>query len=413
MTGATGNSIPNRRNVGLLAVSQGLFQSVQSMGIATSPLAGYALLGDDKSLATLPIFLNHAGIMMTTIPASLLMDRIGRRAGFSIGALLGLAFGLLAAYAVFVQSFLLLCVATLLQGSAASFAWYYRFAAADSAPPEYKAKAISLVMAGGVIAGLVGPQLAKWSVGWFAPVMFAGVYVSIALIAILSLAIIQGVSIPRLTASERAQGGRPLSEIARSQTFATALLTSMLGYGVMTLMMSSTPLAMQACGFKFADSATVIQVHVVAMFLPSFVTGHLIARFGTLQIVAVGAVIQAGCALVNLAGIDFWNFLVANLLVGLGWNFTFVGGTTLLTTTYRPAERARVQAAHDFCVYATTAMAAGLAGFLHSKAGWTTLNIAALPLMGIIIASTLLLLRHQRHSVAAVPVGGGGTPSDR
>ncbi|HRD76058.1 MAG TPA: MFS transporter [Hyphomicrobiaceae bacterium] len=398
--------MPNKRNVGLLAVSQGLFQSVQSMGIATSPLAGYALLGEDKSLATLPIFLNHAGIMLTTIPASLLMDRIGRRAGFSIGAILGILFGGLAAYAVFVQSFTLLCVATLIQGSAAAFAWYYRFAAADAAPPDYKAKAISLVMAGGVIAGLVGPQLAKWSVNWFAPVVFAGVYVTIALIGLLSLIVVQFVRIPRLTASERAEGGRPLSEIARSQTFLTALITSMLGYGVMTLLMSSTPLAMQACGFKFEDSATVIQAHVVAMFLPSFFTGHLITRFGTLPIIAAGAIIQTGCAIVNLMGIDFWNFLIANLLVGLGWNFTFVGGSALLTTTYRPAERARVQAAHDFCVYSTTAIAAGLAGFLQQKAGWTVVNIAALPLMAVIVTAAMLLARRQRLEAGlAAPTG--------
>ena len=350
-----------RRNVALLAAGQALFMSTQAMGIATTPLAGHALLGADKSLSTLPIFLNHAGIMLTTIPASLLMGRIGRRAGFSIGAILAVLFGLVATYAIYVRSFELLCVAALLQGSAAAFAWYYRFAAADASPPEFKAKAISYVMAGGIVAGLVGPQLAKWTVDWFAPVTFMGVYVTITIVALISLELQQWLRIPPLSAADKAAGGRPMSEIIRQPAYITAVIASMFGYGVMTLVMSATPLAMLACGFQFGHSATVIQVHIIAMFLPSFFTGHLIQRFGVLTIIATGALIQVGCAVVNLAGVDFSNFMIANALVGLGWNFTYVGGSTLLTTTYTPGERARVQASHDFLVYFTTATAAALA----------------------------------------------------
>jgi len=175
-----------------------------------------------------------------------------------------------------------------------------------------------------------------------------------------------------------------------------AIISSMFGYGVMTLVMSATPLAMLDCGFHFADSATVIQVHIIAMFAPSFFTGHLIQRFGVLNIIALGALIQVGCALTNLAGIEFANFLIANLLVGLGWNFAYVGGSTLLTRTYRPSERARVQASHDFIVYATTATAAALAGFLQQKAGWTMINLAALPMMAIVIATALFLGMRER-----------------
>ncbi|MGE0698747.1 MAG: MFS transporter [Hyphomicrobiaceae bacterium] len=386
-----------RRNVALLAVAQALFMCTQSMGIATTPLAGHSLLGVDKSLATLPIFLNHAGIMLTTIPASLLMGRIGRRAGFSIGACLAIVFGLVAAYAVVIRRFDLLCVSALLQGSAAAFAWYYRFAAADTSPDAFKPKAISYVMAGGIAAGFIGPEIAKRTVDWFAPVTFMGVYVAIAITGALSLVLMQALRIPRLTAAERAEGGRPLLEIMRQPTYIAALISSMFGYGVMTLVMSATPLAMLACGFHFGDSATVIQVHIIAMFLPSFFTGNLIARFGVLPIIATGALIQVGCALVNLAGIDFANFLIANALVGLGWNFTYVGGSSLLTRTYRPAERARVQASHDFVVYATTATAAALAGFLQQKSGWAAINLAALPLMGIVMATALWLgLRERR-----------------
>jgi len=385
------------RNVWILAVTQALFMSVQTMGISVTPLAGYMLLGENKSLATLPIFLQHAGIMATTIPASFLMARIGRRYGFTVGATLSIICGVMGATAIFIRSFELLCCATFVQGMAAAFAWYYRFAAADLASPATRAKAISYVMAGGVAAGFLGPELAKWTVDWFSPVTFAGVYVAMALTSVVSLVLLQALDIPGLTSTQVAEGGRPIGQIARQPAFRAALVSSMFGYGVMTLVMSSTPLAMLACGYGFAHSATVIQGHAIAMFLPSFFTGSLINRFGVTRIIAAGAVIQIGCAVVNLAGVDFWNFFFANLLVGLGWNFTYVGGTTLLTSTYQPAERAKVQAAHDFTVYATTATAAALAGVLHSQVGWAVVNMAAIPLMLIIIATvTWLSVQQQR-----------------
>ncbi len=393
---------PNiRRNVMLLAVCQALFMCVTTMAIATTPLAGYALLGVDKTLATLPLVLYHAGIMITTIPASLLMARIGRRAGFSIGALISIVSGMISTAAIFQQDFVWLCVGAILMGSSGAFAWYYRFAAADASDEAYRPKAISLVMAGGVLAGFLGPQTAKYAVDWFNPVTFAGVYVMVIVYSALAFLVIQGLRIPNLTAAERKAGGRPMREIMRQPIFIVAIISSMFGYGVMTLVMSATPLAMLACGFKFDASATVIQAHVIAMFLPSFFTGHLIARFGVLTIIATGAFIQIGCALVNLAGIDFMNFFIANVLVGIGWNFTYVGGSTLLTKTYQPAERAKVQASHDFMVYATTATAAGLSGVLHANVGWTVVNIAALPMMAIVMLAALWLARHQSRATMA------------
>jgi predicted MFS family arabinose efflux permease len=333
--------------------------------------------------------------MITTIPASLLMARIGRRAGFSIGALISIVSGMISTAAIFQQDFVWLCVGAILMGSSGAFAWYYRFAAADASDEAYRPKAISLVMAGGVLAGFLGPQTAKYAVDWFNPVTFAGVYVMVIVYSALAFLVIQGLRIPNLTAAERKAGGRPMREIMRQPIFIVAIISSMFGYGVMTLVMSATPLAMLACGFKFDASATVIQAHVIAMFLPSFFTGHLIARFGVLTIIATGAFIQIGCALVNLAGIDFMNFFIANVLVGIGWNFTYVGGSTLLTKTYQPAERAKVQASHDFMVYATTATAAGLSGVLHANVGWTVVNIAALPMMAIVMLAALWLARHQ------------------
>jgi len=201
------------------------------------------------------------------------------------------------------------------------------------------------------------------------------------------------------TAADRASGGRPMGEIIRQPVFIVALISSMLGNGVMTLVMSATPLAMMACGFQFGDSATVIQVHIIAMFLPSFYTGHLIQRFGVLSIIATGAVIQVGCAIINLSGVDLMNFMLGNAMVGLGWNFTYVGGSTLLTSAYQPSERAKVQGTHDFLVYATTATAAALSGFLQAQAGWQLINIATLPLMAIVVIAALWLRNHQRRAL--------------
>lgn len=396
-------SKPPRRNVGVLSLAQALFMSIQGMGIATTPLAAYQLLGaDEKWLATVPIFLVHLSIMGTTIPASLLMGAIGRRAGFSIGALIGVACGIVGCVALIQQSFPLLCVATVLQGMQAAFFWYFRLAAADASEPAFRAKAISLVMAGGVIAGFLGPEAAKLSAEWL-PTMFAGVFIAMSLISMAVLALVQLLRIPRLSAEERSSGGRPMAVIARQPAYRVALAASVCGYAVMTLTMSATPLAMLACGFGFRDSATVIQAHIVAMFLPSFFTGHLINRVGVLPIIITGALIEFGCAVVNLAGVEFANFLIANILVGLGWNFTFVGGSTLLTTTYTPAERAKAQASHDFTVYAATATAAALSGVLQAKAGWTFTNLAALPLMVIVIAAALWLMAHRRRAAAAAP----------
>ncbi len=395
---------PQRRNVAWLALAQALFMSVQGMGIAATPLATYGLLGtDEKWLATVPIFFVHLAMMGTTIPASLLMGAIGRRAGFSIGALLGIACGLVGCVAMYRQSFPLMCVSAVLQGMQAAFFWYFRLAAADASAPAFRAKAISLVMAGGVLAGFLGPQTAKYAVDWLSPVTFAGIYLAMAGFSVMVLAVVQLLRIPMLSAAERAAGGRPMRIIMRQPAYRVALASSVFGYAVMTLTMSATPLAMLACGFGFADSATVIQAHIIAMFLPSFFTGHLIGRFGVLPVIALGGLIEFGCAVVNLAGVGFGNFLFANILVGLGWNFAFVGGSTLLTTTYAPAERAKVQASHDFTVYAATASAAALSGVLHAKAGWIVLNLAALPLMAAVVGAALWLMAYQRGRPAPVP----------
>jgi predicted MFS family arabinose efflux permease len=236
-------------------------------------------------------------------------------------------------------------------------------------------------------------------VDWLAPVMFAGVYVAAGGVSLAVLALVQLLRIPRLTAVERAVGGRPLLEILRQPAFKVALAASVFGYAVMTITMSATPLAMLACGFHFTDSATVIQAHIIAMFLPSFFTGHLIVRFGVVPIIVAGGLIQVGCAIINLAGVHFANFFFANILVGAGWNFTYVGGSTLLTRTYTAAERAKVQASHDFTVYAATATAAAASGVLATEAGWAVVNLAALPLMMTVIGAALWLAAQERRAL--------------
>ncbi len=385
-----------RRNVAILALAQVLFHCTQSMAIATTPLAALQMLDDAKTWATVPIVLAHVGLMTTTLPAALLMGRIGRRAGFTIGALIGIAGGFVSFGAVWVQSFPLLCLGGFLQGAAAAFAWHYRFAATDTASDDYKAKALSLVMVGGVAAGLVGPQTAKWAVDMFNPILFAGVYLMTSLFSFGMLLLVQLVRIPNPVRTATSSSGRPMSEIARQPMFVVAVLSSMFGYAVMTLVMSATPLAMNGCGFGFSDSATVIQAHVIAMFLPSFFTGHLVTRFGVLPIIAAGAVIEMLCAVVNFMGIGFANFLVANMLVGLGWNFCYVGGSALLTKTYRPDEKAKVQGTHDFLVYATTATAAALSGTLQAQAGWTVTNAASLPMLMVVLLAVFWLRRVQK-----------------
>jgi MFS family permease len=341
--------------------------------------------------------------MTATLPASLLMARYGRRAGFTIGGIAGILSGIISLIGILQQNFALMCLGAYFQGVGGAIAWYFRFAAADAADANYKAKAISLVMAGGVLAGFIGPQTAKWSVDLLAPITYAGVYVMVMVFSALVLLVVQGLAIPPLTAAQKAEGGRPLREIMRQPTYMVALAASMFGFAVMTLVMSATPLAMHACGFGFNHSATVIQGHAIAMFLPSFFTGHLINRFGVLRIIVAGALLELGCALVNLSGIGFWHFFIANILVGLGWNFCFVGGTTLLTETYRPAERAKAQGAHDFCVYAATASAALASGLLQAGPGWSLVNIMAMPLMAVVVMTSLWLMARRRRLTGAAP----------
>jgi MFS family permease len=387
-----------RRNVILLALCQGLLMIGTSTMLAEAALVGH-MLAENKAYATVPLAAQQVAVMATIFPASMLMARIGRRAGFTIGACFGILGTSIATLGVLQGSFGLFCLGTGLNGIYNGFAMFYRFAAVDGAGKEWHARAISYVLAGGVLAALVGPELAKHTKDLLAPVTFAGSFASLIGVAIVSLVLLQFTRIPAPSDAERREAQRPLSVIARQPAFIVAVLGGMVAYGGMNFVMTATPLAMAACGYPFDDAASVIKWHVFAMFAPSFFTGHVIKRFGTPQVMMVGAALMAVCIGINLAGISYLHFWSALTLLGLGWNFLFVGATTLLTTTYRPAEKAKVQALNDLLVFGTVATTAFTAGLAHHTVGWDVINSALGPFLVLVALATVWLAR--RRPVAA------------
>jgi len=382
-----------KRNVLLLAASQAMMLTGGSLLLATSALVGFRL-SPDKSLATLPLGLQMLAGMLTTIPASLLMQRIGRQRGFLIGCTLGTIGAALAAWAIVHASFMLFVLAAMLTGMFTGFGNYYRFAAADAASDDYRSRAISYVMAGGVIAALVGPNLASWTNHWLST-PFAGSFVALTGIMLLSFCTLLFLDIPRSTL-ETHEGGRPLIDIARQPAFAVAAIGGMLGYGVMALVMSATPLAMHEHQYAFHDTAFVIEWHVLGMFAPSFITGHLIRRFGVLRVMLTGALLNAAGVTVNLAGTSLVHYWLALTLLGIGWNFLFIGATQLLTETYAPGEKAKTQALNDFLVFSTVSLAVFSAGNLHHHLGWRAVNLGVLPLIAVITLAIAWLARLRR-----------------
>ena len=390
---------PVRRNVLVLAICQAMGATGTSMLAAVASLVGYSLV-EDKSLATVPIAVQWTATMCATIPASHLMRWVGRRAGLSVGALSLIIGGILGYNAIASSSFALFLLASVFTGTSVAFMQYYRFAAVDAVPESFRSKAISLVLAGGVVAAVLGGEVAKASFDWFLPYVYAGCYVALAIIGLLVLIALQGVRIPRLSAAQLRSSGRPLRVIARQPAFIVAVLAGALSYGAMVLVMTATPLAMGASGFVFTDSATVIQWHVLAMFGPSFFTGTLIQRFGVLTIILVGTVLMFLALIIDLAGVDFMNFWAALVLVGLGWNFMFVGGSTLLTSAYTIEERAKVQAANDFTVFSTSALAAFGSGALLTNLGWEGVNAGVAPAMAIALVAVIWLMLVERRNTA-------------
>lgn len=388
------------RNVLLLASTQALFQTVSVMVMTLSGLVGLQL-ATDKSLATLPIAMMMVAAAATMIPASMFMQRFGRKTGFLLGTVLGCAAGLTAAGAIWLHNFWLFVFANMLVGGYQGFAQYYRFAAADIASADFKSRAISWVIAGGVVAALAGPNIARVTQG-VGPVPFMAAYLVLFAVSVLALLIVTRINIPPVVVSEVHGPARPLLEIMRQPVFLTALIGSSVGYAVMIMVMTATPLAMQMCGQSLGSSATVIQWHVLGMFVPSFFTGNLIRRYGVLTIMSIGIMLLAGHVSIALTGIEFLHFLSGLILLGVGWNFLFIGGTTLLTEAYRPTERAKAQAAHDFLMFGAVSLASFSAGGLLNAWGWRSVNLTVLPFLGMaLIAVTGLFLMRRRAATLA------------
>jgi MFS family permease len=387
------------RNVFVLSSCQATLQVTGATMISVTGLAGYAL-ADDKSLATLPLTAYVLGSAATTIPASLLMRRIGRRAGFQSGTAMGVLGSAICSYAIVTASFWLLSLGMFLMGAYTAFGKYYRFAAADAAEPSFRAKAISLTLAGGLVGGVIGPELAKYTRTAAVDYTYLGSYISLGVVCLLAMLVLTRLDIPRLTEQELKDSGRPLSEIARQPVFIVAAMSAMLSYGIMNLMMTSTPLAMHAHEHHFNDAAFVLQWHMIGMYAPSFFTGSLIQRFGVLNVIVAGIVLMFACVLSALSGTMIINFWLAMFLLGVGWNFMYVGGSALLTECHTPAERAKTQAANDFMVFATMAVSSLSSGLLLNQSGWSAVNYGTIPFLLLATAATFWLMWQRRAAAA-------------
>lgn len=388
------------RNLWLLAIAQGLFLTNNVTFIAINGLVGLSLapLG---WMATLPVMGYVVGGALSTGLVAHTQSRFGRKTSFQLGLLVALLSAAVCAYAAVTRQFWLLVAATVVAGYYNANAQLYRFAAAELANSAFKEKAVSLVLAGGLIGAVLGPNLALWTKFMFAT-PFAGAYIALALVAIVSIAVLSFIefpsTVPQSARKGADDGGRPLSQIMRQPVFIVSTAAAALGYGVMNLLMAATPIAMQQCGLQFSDVAFVLEWHVIGMFAPGFFTGHLIKRFGVLQIMGVGVLLNLLCIGIALSGQDLHQFLIALFLLGVGWNFLFTGSTTLALGTYTPAEKDRAQGAINFFTFAVLALSAFASGALVTTRGWALLNYGSLLPVVATGAALLWLALHRRAS---------------
>lgn len=365
-----------RRNALRLAAAQALAGANATVIFATGAIIG-ATIAPDPALATLPISVFVCGMAAGTLPTGAIARRFGRRVAFITGSSIGCVAGLVAAGALLVGSFTLYCVATFLAGLYGAVVQSFRFAAADGASPAFRARALSWVMVGGVFSGVLGPQLVTWTMNLWQPYLFAASYLAQAAVALVAMAVLAGVDLTRPVRA--ADAGRPLGTIIRQPRFIVAALCGVITYTLMNLVMTSAPLAMRLCGLPLSASNATIQWHVVAMYGPSFFTGALIARFSAQRVVAVGLTLLAAAAACGLAGIGLANFTVGLILLGIGWNFGFIGASSLVLETHRPEERTRVQAFNDFLVFGTMAIGSFSSGQLLMVYGWASVNWVVFP----------------------------------
>ena len=392
-----------RRTALILAASQAIVGSAAVVAFSLGAIAGQYLLDADKSLATAPITGFNLGVALGAIPAAWIIRRLGQRNGFQVGTLITALGGMLATLALFQSSFWTFAVALMVIGLGGAFVQQFRFAAADNAPPEFKARAISFVLAGGVFTAVIGPQIVIFTRDMLAPVMFAGAFAAILGLAAVGAVLLSFLRVRDKTSSHDEHAGEPareLSEIVRQPQFAIGLLCAVGSYALMSFVMTGAPLAMVGCGFSPDEAALGISWHVMAMFGPSFFTGALISRFGKEKIVAAGLILLIACAVVALSGIQLWQFWTALILLGLGWNFAFIGATAMVAGTYRNSEKGKVQGLHDFILFGSVAFGSLMSGAVYNAWGWEMLNWIVFPVTMLCLVSLAGLVISGRRKMA-------------
>lgn len=390
-----------RRNVFLLAAAQSILGSAAPLSFAVGGLAGFQLLGADKSLATAPLTGFNVGVALGAIVVAVASRFLGRRESFMLGAMMGATGGAVAALALFRSDFWLFAFGLMLIGLSGGFTQKIRFAAADASPSFYKGKAISWILAGGIVSAIVGPQLAIWLKDAMAPVTFAGAFIGLVPLMLLAIVVLAFLKLPDAAGKigENGEPARPLREIVTNQRFITGMVCGISSYALMTFMMTGAPLAMViGCGFSSELATLGIQWHVIAMFAPSFFTGMLISRFGTEKVVAAGLLILMACAIVAHMGVELWNFWGALVLLGVGWNFGFIGATAIVASSYRPHEADKVQGFHDIILFGTVALSSFSSGKVFTAFGWSVMNLVVWP---VTIVCLILVILQMRATAAA------------
>ncbi|MHA7879850.1 MAG: MFS transporter [Saccharospirillum sp.] len=390
-------------NVGILVVSQMLFMVATITVMTLSGVVG-AQLSPDPGLATLPIAMMMIGTVLFTLPASLFMKRVGRRVGFLTGASVGgIGGGALSFLAIDLGSFALFVAASVLLGLYQAFAMYYRFAAADVASPAFRSKAISLVMAAGVAAAFLGPLNASRMTTWIESVPLGGSYLMIAILALVAIVLLSFLKVPPAGEPEPGAKARSMAEIARQGNFIVAVLAAAIGYAVMVLVMTATPLSMRAQGYDMNQVATIMQWHVLGMFAPSFITGSLIARFGVGKVLLTGSVLLVATTGIAISGQSMAHYWFALVLLGVGWNFLFVGGSALVARSHTEAERGKVQGVNDLIIFSFVALGSLMSGTLLHWLGWNLLNLMMLPLVLIVLLATIWMMVRQSAETRQAP----------
>ena len=388
-----------RRNIIILSLCVALSASAMSLIFTVAAVIGFSL-ASDKSLSTLPVAFMMIAMMAMTAPAAVTMAKLGRKFGFWMGAVIAMMGALSGMGAVYYANFWLLCVGCACIGAGNAIAMQYRFAAAEAAPPEFRARAISYTMLGGLASAFIGPNLASFARNWFDTVPFLGTFIALIGLQFLLVIAIGQLRLPDMRGIKHPEPARPLKTVMGQPAVIVAIIAGALGYAVMSFVMTATPLAILDCNYAFGDAAFIIQWHVVGMYAPGFFTGNLIRRFGALKVIQAGAILNFVCLAVGLSGQDLLaNFWVALVLLGVGWNFMFVGATTFLTENYRPSEQARVQAINEFCVFGTVAIASLSAGTIYAGSGWVTLLYsAALPVALVLLIVATFAIRRNRQA---------------